>query len=151
MENDKTSVPIMHDFQPQNSSIFSITLVLILILVGILGVGTGYFLSKNKSKTILNLGAGGDSSSVGKGTVIGSDDLKTFKDSVEGVLQKGGIGDEGQYHLIRPGGESQNVYLTSSALDLSPFVKKKVKVWGQTQKAQRAGWLMDVGRVEVLE
>ena len=28
---------------------------------------------------------------------------------------------------------------------------KKIKVWGQTQTAQYAGWLMDVGRVEVAE
>jgi len=33
---------------------------------------------------------------------------------------------------------------------LSKFVGKNIKVWGQTQSAQYAGWLMDVGRVEVL-
>ena len=27
---------------------------------------------------------------------------------------------------------------------------KKIKVWGQTQKARVAGWLMDVGKIEVL-
>jgi hypothetical protein len=25
-----------------------------------------------------------------------------------------------------------------------------VKVWGETNKAQKAGWLMDVGRVQVV-
>jgi hypothetical protein len=64
-------------------------------------------------------------------------------------LQEGGIDGEGQYHLVRPGGDSQNVYLTSSVVDLSLFVNKKVKVWGQTQTAQKAGWLMEVGRVQV--
>ena len=68
----------------------------------------------------------------------------------EGTLKKGGIQDEGQFHLVRPGGDSQNVYLTSSIVDLSKFVDKKIKVWGQTQKARVAGWLMDVGKVEVL-
>lgn len=152
MDDEKTSDPVMHEFQEQNSSIFSVTLIIVLILVSIFGIGTGYLLSKNKGKIVANpLNIGGDSSSIAKGTVVGSDDLKTFKDLAEGDLKKGGIDDEGQYHLVRPGGESQNVYLTSSTLDLSSFLGKKVKVWGETQKAKKAGWLMDVGRLEVLE
>jgi hypothetical protein len=39
--------------------------------------------------------------------------------------------------------------MTSSVVDLSLVLDKKVKVWGETQAAQKAGWLMDVGRVEV--
>lgn len=131
---------------------FSVKLVALLITVVLLGIGSGYFLAKNISKTALtNLGVPGSSSTVAKGTVVGSEDLKTFKDMVEGKLEKGGIDGEGQFHLVRPGGESQNVYMTSSIVDLSLFIGKKVKVWGETQKAQKAGWLMDVGRVEVLE
>ena len=76
---------------------------------------------------------------------------KTFKDTTTGTLKNGGINGEGQYHLVRPGGDSQNVYLTSSSVDLSKFIDRKIKVWGQTQTAQYAGWLMDVGRVEVVE
>ena len=68
-----------------------------------------------------------------------------------GTLKEGGIQGEGQFHLVRPGGVSQNVYLTSSSVDLSKFVGKKIKVWGETEKAQYAGWLMDAGRVEVIE
>ena len=68
----------------------------------------------------------------------------------EGNLESGGINGEGTHKLIRPGGDSQTVYLTSSVLDLNQFVGKKVKVWGQTFSAKKAGWLMDVGRVEVL-
>ena len=66
-------------------------------------------------------------------------------------MKEGGIDGEGQYHLVRPGGDSQNVYLTSSLVDMSKFLNQKIKVWGETQKAEKAGWLMDVGRVEVLE
>lgn len=126
--------------------------VLILIGVIILGIGSGYLLS--------NFGAGGLSSvkgglslkkSEGKGTVVGTKDLKAFPDQAEGVLRKGGIDGEGQFHLERPGGESQNVYLTSSVIDLASFVGRKVKVWGQTFDAKKAGWLMDVGRLEILE
>ena len=52
---------------------------------------------------------------------------------------------------MRPGGESQNVYLTSSVVDLDLFVDHKIRIWGETFSAQKAGWLMDVGRVEVIE
>lgn len=76
-------------------------------------------------------------------------DKKTFSDSAEGKLKEGGVEGEGSFHLERPGGESQNVYLTSSTVDLSKYVGKKVKVWGQTFTAEKAGWLMDVGYIEV--
>ena len=58
---------------------------------------------------------------------------------------------EGSFHLERPGGTSQNVYLTSSTVDLSEYVGKKVKVYGETFQGEKAGWLMDVGLVEVLQ
>ena len=77
-------------------------------------------------------------------------DKKTFKDSSEGILKEGGIDGEGNFHLERPGGESQNVYITSTTVDLSKYVGKKVRVWGATFQGEKAGWLMDVGLVEVL-
>lgn len=78
----------------------------------------------------------------------GVNDDSTFKDTAEGMLEEGGINGEGQYHLVRPGGASQNVYLTSTVVDLKGFVGSKVKVWGQTLSAKKAGWLMDVGKVK---
>lgn len=121
------------------------------LVVLALGVVAGYFLvtMQSQQKALTQSGSGGAGSSVVKGAVYGSDDTATFKDTVEGVVTEGGINGEGQFHLVRPGGDSQNVYMTSSLVDLSLFIGKKVKVWGQTQKAQTAGWLMDVGRVEV--
>jgi hypothetical protein len=83
------------------------------------------------------------------GAVFGVPDEKTFRDEVDGVLIKGGIGGEGSHTLLREGGVSQNVYLTSSVVDLDQFENMKVKVWGETFKGQKAGWLMDVGRLEV--
>ena len=85
---------------------------------------------------------------VNSNTAVGSTN-KTFKDVAEGTLQKGGIDGEGTHKLIRPGGDSQTVYLTSSVVDLSQYEGKKVKVFGETQKALKEGWLMDVGKVEV--
>ncbi|MFZ1549532.1 MAG: hypothetical protein WAT44_03660, partial [Microgenomates group bacterium] len=74
---------------------------------------------------------------------------KRFPDAAMGILKEGGIDGEGSYHLERPGGKSQNVYLTSSIVDLAKFVGKKIKVQGETFSGQTAGWLMDVGYVEL--
>lgn len=141
--------PLVNRFRNMNSSIFTTKLLIVLIAVMVLGGVSGLLLSKRESLTV---GSNGTiiSSSTSKGAIVGSDDKKTFKDTVTGVLKSGGANGEGQFHLVRPGGDSQNVYLTSSTLDLSKFVDKKITVWGQTQQAQYAGWLMDVGRVEVL-
>jgi hypothetical protein len=132
-----------------DSSVLTGKLVTFLWVVLLLGGITGFVLAKNSKTTVATTSSSSSSSSASSGTVVGSDDTSTFKDTVEGTVKEGGIEGEGQFHLERPGGESQNVYMTSSTVDLSQFVDKKVKVWGQTQKAQKAGWLMDVGRVEV--
>lgn len=146
--------PLIHSFNKESvkSTINSPKIITLFIGVVIFGILTGYFLSGNNSAPSSTLKEGGilNLSSVPKGTIMGSDDTKTFNDTAEGVLKEGGVEGEGAYHLERPGGESQNVYLTSSIIDLSKVIGKKIKVWGQTQKAQHAGWLMDVGRVEVL-
>ena len=82
---------------------------------------------------------------------VGSTDVKTFKDSAIGVLEKGGVNGEGTHHLTREGGPSQTAYLTSSVINLDEYVAKKVRVWGETFAAEKAGWLMDVGRIDILE
>lgn len=133
------------------NSIFTKNLFIFLIIAVVMGAMSGYIINGNKpSGNTLTTGSI-DSSSISKGTIVGSSDTKTFKDTATGDLKEGGIEGEGQFHLVRPGGTSQNVYLTSSSVDLSKFVGKKIKVWGETEKAQYAGWLMDVGKVEVLE
>jgi hypothetical protein len=152
--DNKAASPVMHSFSDSPASSAGIgKKVVILLVIVLLGVGTGYLLSKNKTASSLLPAGGGNTSgsSVTVGKTYGSNDESLFKDSTEGTLKEGGIDGEGQYHLVRPGGDSQNVYLTSSTVDLSLFLNHKVKVWGQTQAAQKAGWLMDVGRVQVLE
>ena len=140
----------MNTFEPKEGSFVTAKLLAALLLIAILGVGSGYLLSKKGDVAGINPKGNGSPATVSKGKVVGSNDTKTFKDIAEGVLKTGGINGEGQFHLKRTGGESQNVYLTSSIVDLSQYVGKKIKVWGETHKAQRAGWLMDVGRLEVL-
>lgn len=149
----QSSESLVHDFKGSSSvsEAFSLTPKIIAIFAGIvvLGLLSGFFVSKNKgggvSQGVVTAG------SVTKGTIVGSDDSKTFNDTAEGIMKKGGIEDEGTFHLVRPGGDSQNVYLTSSIVDMSLFIDRKVKVFGATQKAKTAGWLMDVGKIEVLE
>lgn len=74
------------------------------------------------------------------------------RDSAEGVLEKNDKFEEtaqGQWKLIRSGGESQTAFLTSSFLDLDQYVGKKVKVYGETLGSSKVGWLMDVAKIEV--
>lgn len=132
-------------------NIFTKTLFIFLVVALFAGVLTGYLLGQGKTNTAINSSGEVESSKLTKGTIVGSNDTKTFKDIATGIVKSGGINGEGQFHLVRPGGNSQNVYMTSSIVDLSKFVNRKVKVWGETQAAQYAGWLMDVGRVEVVD
>ncbi|MFC1627178.1 hypothetical protein ACFL18_01310 [Patescibacteria group bacterium] len=119
------------------------------VVLAVLGVATGFGLSRmggvdapKKLKSSVEEGAE-------VGDTFGVMDEKAFTDEAEGEIASGGIDGEGSHHLIREGGESQYVYLTSSIIDLDQFVGKKVKVWGQTFEGQTAGWLMDVGRLEI--
>ena len=148
--NVPTEDPLIHNLDMKNTWVFTPKLFIVLIVAVILGFGSGYVLSKMGVAGV-NTGGVSSSSKVEKGKVVGSSDTKTFKDMAEGILKSGGIDGEGAYHLVRQGGDSRNVYLTSSIVDLSQFLSRKVKVWGETQKAKKAGWLMDVGRVEVLQ
>ncbi len=158
-ENKLPKKELIHDLnspRKKNSSssgIMKKQLILTVIIVVILGIGTGYIAANvagSSNKGPLSVNNSGSGGSMGKGFTAGVNDTKAFPDTAEGVLQAGGIDGEGAYHLVRPGGDSQNVYMTSSAVDLSQFMGKKVKVWGQTQAAQKAGWLMDVGKIQIL-
>jgi len=120
--------------------------VMIGVLIGAIFIGSvvGFFFSR---KTPSNSRS---SPSPTAAQTAGIADKKTFKDSAEGVLKAGGLDGEGSFHLQRPGGVSQNAYLTSSTVDLSIYEGKKVRVWGATFNGQKAAWLMDVGLVELL-
>ena len=135
-----------------SSKFFSPQFIAGIVIFIILGSAAGYFAANINNSTKSSATASPeDTSEILKGKTFGSNDTDTFKDSAEGVVKEGGVDGEGQFHLVRPGGESQNVYMTSSLVDLSLFTGRKIKVWGQTQTARKAGWLMDVGKVEVLD
>ena len=151
----QTATPVVRKLNTSSGGFLVKNSIIVFVVFVLLGVASGFAIAKVKSTgggaTDSQSGSSIDGGDVKKGTVVGSDDTKTFKDTAEGVLKEGGIEGEGAYHLERRGGESQNVYLTSSVVDLSLFEGEKVKVWGKTFEGEKAGWLMDVGKVEVLE
>lgn len=158
-----STAPFAAGLQKENSSMKA-KKIFVPALVGVivLGLGTGLVAAKmtapakvitttvqTGSDTSAATGTTTTQTTVKEGQVFGAKDASAFKDSVEGVLVAGGIGGEGSHHILRAGGASQSVYLTSSVVDLKMFEGAKVKVSGETFKGQKAGWLMDVGRVEV--
>jgi len=132
--------------------IIPVTAILLIIGVGTL---TGFFISKRSGVT----GPASSKELIGGAEVIegskevGIKDEKVFRDTATGKIEinKNGEIVEGSHKLLRPGGESQTAYLTSSVLDLNQFVGKCVQIWGETFSAQKVGWLMDVGRVKTLD
>ncbi len=113
----------------------------------ILGTITGYIVA-NKNVGLQSPGTSGNTTANAKDP---TQDSRTFKDFAEGVIKtkpqpKNGDYAEGTHTLQRDG--AVPVALTSSVVDLSKYEGKKVKVYGETQKALQEGWLMDVGKVE---
>lgn len=130
--------------------------LMIVVIVGlIIGVFTAqYRIGKSSTGSGVNtdlLAAPTSAQDVQVDQTFGSSDEETFRDRAEGILQPEGIDGEGSHHLVRPGGIDQTVYITSSVVDLDLFLGHKIVVWGETFDAKKAGWLMDVGRVRVLE
>ena len=111
----------------------------------VLGTLTGYIISNKKTGGMVG---GGVLAPTAKNAQT---DVRTFKDFAEGVIKAkpqpadGGYV-EGTHALIRQG--AVPVALTSSVVDLSLYEGKKVKVYGETQKALKEGWLMDIGKVD---
>lgn len=133
--------------EPPKKSLFPLLLISVLIII--LGIGTGYLFSR--SKIAKSTPQAKSNQMVKTPNEAGTLDTKTFKDFATGTLEEGGFNGEGTHKLIRPGGNSQTVYLVSSLIDLESFVGKKVEVYGQTIRAKSVGWLMDVGRIKVVE
>jgi hypothetical protein len=127
---------------------------LAIILIIAAGIASGYFLSrKGISGGLTARKLDGEAEVVSSAKEAGIKDERVFRDSAEGKLKPNDFSKvrEGSHKLLRPGGDSQTAYLTSSVVDLGKFVNKCVQVWGETFSAQAAGWFMDVGRVKILE
>lgn len=147
--------PLQNNVAPKlenNHSVLKNNLILgaTSVLVVLLGIYAGYLLSgvgKNGSTT----GTTAANTILVNKNEAGIADESKFSTTTDGELAEGGIQGEGTYHLIRGSGPSQYAYLTSSSVDLSKFVGKKVQIWGETMSGKKAGWLIDVGKIKVME
>lgn len=136
---------------PKKSSLSKFLPVVLIILVVLAGIASGLVLSsrekfakqKEESKVAIE-----EEELTGQQKESFS---QTFRDQAEGTVEKNDELDkyaQGTHKLIRPGGEDQTAFLTSSVLDLDEYVGKKVIVYGETFGSSQVGWLMDVGKVE---
>ena len=130
---------------PDNPSKLLLTVVITAIVLGTL---TGYIISQKSG----GLQSPETSSNSTANVRSPQQDTRTFKDFAEGTIKTRPQSDEyteGTHTLVREG--AVPVALTSSVVDLSKYEGKKVKVFGETQKALKEGWLMDVGKVEEIK
>ena len=132
----------------QKGKLTKVIPVFIIALIIAAGVFSGLVLASRNKSTTSDKGALEEEK---LSSQVKESLAQTFRDEAEGVIQKNDTLDkyaQGTHKLIRPGGESQTAYLTSSVLDLDEFVGKQVKVFGETFGSSQVGWLMDVGKVE---
>lgn len=144
LETNKITKQLLN---PDNPKKLLLTVVIASVVLGTL---TGYIISQTSS----GLQSPGLSGNTTGSATNATQDTRTFKDFAEGVIKakpqpKNGDYSEGTHALIREG--AVPVALTSSVVDLSQYEGKKVKVFGETQKALTEGWLMDVGKVEEIK
>ena len=147
--------PLVKDFSQELNQVKKnpkkkLKTIIFTVVIILAGITSGYFLSQ-KGSGPAPVARDVAEEDIETGMTVGIVDEKTFKDSAEGELVAGGLDGEGSHHLERPGGDTQSVYLTSSIVDLDKFVGRQVKVWGETFSSKKAGWLMDVGKLQVLK
>lgn len=136
------------DMQSKRSS--ALPMVIGAFLVVLAGVLTAWIISSK----VFNKNSSGGAAAPGvkvTSTEAGTLDPNVKYDTATGVLEEGGIAGEGTYHLGRNGGSTaKDVALTSSLLDLTPFLGKTVNIWGETISSTRpGGWLMDVAKIQL--
>lgn len=146
-----TSSTVVRKIDNSSSLKKNIVLGVISVVVVLAGIGTGYLFSGVGKSAGSSTGNASGKSVVASDKEAGAKDESKFSTTTDGELAEGGIGGEGNFHLIRGSGPSQYAYLTSSSVDLAPFVGKKVQIWGETMSGKKAGWLIDVGKIKVVE
>lgn len=147
-ELQPTSPSIVKKFSNPSFGKKNLILAIVSVLVVVAGIGTGYLLSGVK-RNVPKIGTTGEIKITEN--EAGIKDESKFSTTTDGILTEGGIGGEGTYHLVRGSGPSQYAYLTSSVIDMGPFVGKKVQIWGETVSGKKAGWLIDVGKIKVVD
>lgn len=131
----------------------NLSMLMVAVLVVVAGIGSGWFLSGSSAKQTSTQSTiettVEEDNNISAGIPIKNNE-ENF-DEAEGILESGGINGEGTHHLVREGGPTKYVYLTSTTLDLESFVGKTVLVKGETMAAQSAPWLMDVWVIKELD
>lgn len=132
---------------------------IIIAIIVIFGITAGFWISRfwptKTAVSLSDLETNGtttvtDTTSLKVGVLYGETD-KSFTDSATGTIADGGLNGVGTHVLKRDGGDSQTAALTSSTVDLSLFVGKKVQITGQTNSSNKVAWLLDVGNIKILE
>ncbi|MBI5620986.1 hypothetical protein HY949_04350 [Candidatus Gottesmanbacteria bacterium] len=149
MDSLKEKISQPPEVSVQDKKMMRMVVIAVYAVLILLGLMTGYLLSRKTGST--QEVSSQSPKMVKTDKMEGVTDTKSFKDSTEGIIEKGGINGEGTHKILREGGPSQTAYLVSSVIDLDAYVGKKVKVWGETFAAKKASWLMDVGKIEILE
>lgn len=150
VENQPKTSSNFIDFMNIPTKLF-ITLTVVAVLAGVgTGFGTFRLTAKSNSSNTQQIATQPEDGSIQNGDEFGILDVGDAANAI-GYLEEGGLDGEGSHKLLRPGGDSQTVYLTSSATDLDEFVGMDVEIWGETFKGQKAGWFMDVIKVKVVE
>lgn len=148
------SSPVQQNMNQVSAKPNYVAIAAILLSSLVLGSGSGYAIrqAQGSSSTSAPTGSAEDNKTV----VIteneaGVDNSEAFPDSAVGILMEGGKDGEGTHYLDRGMGADKYVYLTSTVINMQKFVGKNVEVRGQTLSARKAGWLMDVGRIKVVQ
>jgi len=153
-------IPNLSTTQPKKSQL-SLPFILILVVLAITsGFWLSRFFSSSSSNSMIKT-SDTNNSAVSADNISEASQLqvgklygnleKEFKDTATGTIEKGNINGEGTHILNRPGGLTQRVSLTSSAVDLDLFIGKMVEVKGQTNASTKTGWLMDVGAIKIIQ
>jgi len=150
-EEKTTSKRESSSMQAKQKKKFIIFAVVAIVAGTLTGYGSAQLKGNTANNEVIINQVASDTSKIKNGDIFGVQDKSVFADNAQGYVEAGGIGDEGSHRLLRIGGPSQTVALTSSVANLDDFVGMEIKIWGDTNKAQVSGWFMDVGRIEVID
>ena len=151
ISNEQSDINPPLEAVPKRISFQKFLPIIIIIIVVSGGIFTGLVLSSRTKSAQISKSALSEENLTGEQK---QSFTQTFRDQAEGLIEKNDKLDkyaQGTHKLIRPGGEDQTAFLTSTVLDLDEYVGKNVKVYGETFGSSQVGWLMDVGKVEVLQ
>lgn len=116
-------------------------LITVSVLIVLVGSVVGFGLSRSKIAKVLG----------GESIEAEYKDSKLFESIVTGTVKKGGLFGDGTHTLVQDSNPKNPAALLSSVVDLDEYVDKHVQIWGRSQKGLKAAWLLEVGRVKILE